>query len=68
MSHRTKLNTHATHTAHTGLLAGQRILLVDDSEEDRMLLSGFLLRHGRDCMSHGTGRTATTRRRLCGPI
>lgn len=46
MSHRTKLNTHATHTAHTGLLAGQRILLVDDAEEDRMLLSSFLLRYG----------------------
>ncbi|MBG7619671.1 response regulator [Herbaspirillum sp. AP02] len=36
---------HTTHT-HTGPLAGQRILVVDDVEEDRMLLSDFLLRQG----------------------
>lgn len=34
------------HPAYAGPLAGQRILVVDDAEEDRMLLSDFLLRHG----------------------
>ncbi|MFJ3056857.1 helix-turn-helix domain-containing protein [Herbaspirillum sp. NPDC087042] len=34
------------HPAITGPLSGQRILVVDDSEEDRMLLSDFLIRQG----------------------
>jgi PleD family two-component response regulator len=34
------------HPVYAGPLAGQRILVVDDAEEDRMLLSDFLLRHG----------------------
>lgn len=36
----------SAHPALAGPLAGQRILVVDDAEEDRMLLSDFLLRHG----------------------
>ncbi|MRT27906.1 DNA-binding response regulator [Herbaspirillum sp. CAH-3] len=34
------------HPVYAGPLAGQRILVVDDAEEDRMLLSDFLLCHG----------------------
>nr|WP_198982616.1 DNA-binding response regulator [Herbaspirillum sp. ASV7] len=34
------------HPAITGPLSGQRILVVDDAEEDRILLSDFLVRQG----------------------